>query len=174
MRSTSRRKFIFDTSGLLFCSTIQNEIEDNCEIIVSPCVATEFSQKQVAYHIEPLSDADKEYVFRMIRRYLNNKELATNYRRGRKTANAGEFESIALSKRLEIPVVVHDKRARTWARFEHVESLHPVDLPDTFVHKLPTAKLIEFLTYHCKMRYGPACEKLEKLLKTSSSARALA
>lgn len=168
MRSTPKRKLIFDTSGLLFCSPIKNEVEDNCEILVSPYVTKELTQKQIAYTIEPLTDSDKEYVVTMIRRYLNNKELSTNYRRGRKTANAGEFESIALSKRLGIPVVIHDRRARTWARYEHVESLHPVDLPDTFVRKLSTTKYIEFLTYHCKMRYEPACEKL-RLLKTGSS-----
>jgi hypothetical protein len=162
MRSTPKRKFIFDTSGLVFCSLIKNEVEDNCEILVSPYVTAEFSQKKIAYVIEPLTDPDKEYVASMIRRYLN-KELSTNYRRGRKTANAGEFESIALSKRLGIPVVIHDRMARTWARYEHVESLHPVELPDTFVHRLSTTKYIEFLTFHCKMRYEPACEKLKLL-----------
>lgn len=167
MDPASKRKLIFDTSALLFCNIIQDELKDNCEIIVVPYVSRELPQKQADYHIEPLNDLDKEYVYRMIRRHLNNKELATNYRRGRRTANAGEFEAIALSKRLEIPVVIHDKRARTWAKMEGVRSLHPIDLPDTFFHKLSEPKLIEFLKSLCKMRYEPACEKLQKLLKTS-------
>lgn len=72
-------------------------MKDNCEILASPLVATHFSQKAIGYSIEELSEFDKEYVYKMIRRYLN-KELATNYRKGRKTSHAGEFESIALAK----------------------------------------------------------------------------
>lgn len=104
----------------------------------------------------------KKYVYDMIRRYLN-KELATNYRKGRKTSHAGEFESIAIAKRLGIPVIIHDKRARTWAKMERVEPLHPIDLPEIFARKLPREKLIEFLKFHCKMKYEPACKRLEEL-----------
>ena len=164
--SSLKRKFIFNTSGLHFCIHILDPVKNNCEILVSPLVATHFSQKEIGYQIKVLSELDREYVYTMIRRCLN-KELATNYRRGRKTSHAGEFESIALSKRLKIPVVIHDNRARKWAKMENVESLHPIELPDTFYHKLSKEKLIEFLKFHCKMKYEPACEKLRKLLKTS-------
>ncbi len=136
---------------------------------MSPLIANEFSKKEIDYRIEPLNDRDKEYVCKMIHRYLNNKNLVINYRKGRRTANAGEFELIALSKRLGIPIVIHDKRARRWAKMEHVESLHPIELPDRFHHKLRPSKFVEFLKFHCRMRYQPACDRLNKMLKTGTS-----
>ena len=162
----TRRKWVFDDSGLDFCRHILDAIKDNGEIIVSSRVGAHFSQKEIGFSIEALSESDKTYVYKMIRRYLN-KELAINYRRGKKTYHAGEFESIAVAKRLEIPVVMHDNRARKWAKMEKVESFHPIELPETFHRKLEKQKLIEFLEFHCKMQYKPACEKLLKLRKSS-------
>ena len=141
---------------------ILDYVQDNYEILLSPLIATEFSRKEARYSIEALTDSDKEYVYKMIRRYLD-KELAINYRRGRRTSHAGEFESIALAKRLEVPVVIHDNRPRQWAKMENVRSLHPIELPDTFRQKLPKEQLIQFLSFHCKMKHEPACEKLRKL-----------
>jgi len=160
--SALKRKFIFNTSGLLFCKSILDEVRDNCEILVTPLVDGEFSKKETGYSVEEPNDDDKKRVYEMIRRY-RDKESAINYRKGRKTFHAGEFELIALAKRLGIPIVIHDNRARQWAKWEHVESLHPIELPDTFRHKLTREKLIEFLTFHCKMKYAPACEKLREL-----------
>jgi len=163
-----KRNFVFNTSGLVFCHHILEAVKENCEIIVSPLVDTHFSQrekKEIGYSIEPLGESERKYVYKMIRRYLN-KELAINYRRGRKTSHAGEFESIAIAKRLETPVIIHDRIARRWAKMENVPSLHPTELPETFHHKLRKEKFIEFLEIHCKMKYQPACEKLEKLRKS--------
>lgn len=164
-REPPKRKFIFNTSGLIFCNPILEDVKINCEIIVSPLIANEFSKKEIDYRIEQLNENDKEYVSKIIYRYLNNKNLAVNYRKGRKTAYAGEFELITLSKRLRIPIVIHDRRARRWAKMEHAEALHPIELPSTFSHKLSTSKLIEFLRFHCKMRYQPACDQLNKIQK---------
>jgi len=163
MTQTSKPKtrLVFNTSGLHFCMQILDAIKENCEIILSPLVATHFSQK-VEYSVEGITDFDKNYVYQMIRRYLN-KELATDYKRGRRTSHAGEFESIALAKRLETYVVIHDQRARQWAKSERVRSLHPIDVPDIFYRKLPKEKMREFLDFHCRMKYEPACEKLRRL-----------
>lgn len=158
-----KRKFVFNTSGLIFCEIILDAVKDNCEVIVSPLVAAHIpSRKEFGYEIVALTEADKDYVYRMIRRCLG-KELATDYRRGRRTSHAGEFESIALAKCLEIQVVIHDNRARKWAKWEKVESLHPIELPGTFHRKLKREKLIDFLKFHCRMRYESACEELRKL-----------
>lgn len=159
--SKPKIKLVFNTSGLHFCKTILNELRGNCEIILSPLVATHFRQT-TGYSIEELTDSDKDFVYQMIRRHLN-KELATNYKRGRKTNHAGEFESIALAKRLETYVVIHDRQAGQWAKLERVRSLHPIDVPDIFYHKLSKEKMHEFLDFHCRMKYEPACEKLRKL-----------
>ena len=159
--SKPKIKLVFNTSGLHFCKTILDELQVNCEIILSPLVATHFRQT-IEYSIEELTDSDKDLVYQMIRRHLN-KELATKYKRGRKTDHAGEFESIALAKRLETYVVIHDQRARQWAKLEKVRSLHPIDVPDIFYHKLSKDKMREFLDFHCRMKYQPACEKLRKL-----------
>jgi len=163
MTQTSKPKIrlVFNTSGLHFCMNILDALKENCEITLSPLVATHFSQK-VGYLTEELTDSDKDFVYQMIRRYLN-KELATNYRRGRRTSHAGEFESIALAKRFETYVVIHDQRARRWARSERVGSLHPIEVPDIFYHKLPKEKMREFLDFHCRMKYEAACEKLRRL-----------
>ena len=163
-----KRKFVFNTSGLVFCHHILEAVKENCEIIVSPLVDIHFSQKEkkeIGYSVEPLGESEKKYVYKMIRRYLN-KEMATNYIKGRRTSHAGEFESIAVAKRLGIPVVIHDNVARRRAKMENVSSLHPIELPETFHHKLRKEKFIEFLEIHCKMKYQPACEKLEKLRKS--------
>jgi predicted nucleic acid-binding protein len=136
---TSKTKIVFNTSGLHFCIKILGELKEECEITLSPLVATHFPQT-INCSIEELANSDKEYVYQMIRRYLN-KELATNYKRGRKTDHAGEFESIALAKRLGTYIVIHDQRARQWAKMEKVQSLHPVDVPDIFRHKLPKEKM---------------------------------
>jgi len=156
-----RIKLVFNTSGLHFCMSIIDAVKENCDIILSPLVATHFPQK-VGYSVEAFTNSDKDHVYGMIRRHLD-KELATNYRRGRKTSHAGEFESIALAKRLGVAVVFHDQRARQWAKLEKVQSLHPIDLPDIFHRKLPKEKMRQFLEFHCKMKYEPACEKLRKL-----------
>ncbi|NWF86800.1 hypothetical protein HXY32_03205 [Candidatus Bathyarchaeota archaeon] len=132
--SKPKIKLVFNTSGLHFCKTILDKLQVNCKIILSPLVATHFRQT-IEYSVEELTDSDKDLVYQMIRRHLN-KELATNYKRGRKTNHAGEFESIVLAKRLETYVVIHDQRARQWAKLERVRSLHPVDVPDIFYQKL--------------------------------------
>lgn len=159
-----KNKIVFDTSALHLCKPIWNAVKENCEIILSPRVAAEFSQNEIEYSVEKFTDADRKYVYEMIRRYLN-KELATGYMKGRKGAHVGEFESIALAKRLKIPVVIHENRGRQWAKWEGAVLMHPIELPDTFHRKLPIEEIRNFLDYHCRMRYEPACEKLRKLAK---------
>jgi len=104
-------------SALHLCKPIWNAVKENCEIILSPRTSAEFSQNEIEYSVEKFTDADRKYVYEMIRRHLN-KELATDYMKGRRGAHVGEFESIALAKRLKIPVVIHDNRGRQWAKWE--------------------------------------------------------
>jgi hypothetical protein len=131
------------------------------EIVISPLVCDE-SGVCSNVSIIPLDEEDKEFAYNILR-YCSTKDCALSYKKGRKVKNAGEAETLALAKRFEVPIVLHDKLACNWARTYRVSLIKLVDLPDN-LRNVPNESLIEFYGRLCRQRSSDkACEKFARL-----------
>jgi predicted nucleic acid-binding protein len=158
-----RRRISFDASALIFAKSILHYIKQDYEILVTPLIKNESGSSDDITVVQ-LEDEDKEFVYKVLR-FAFTKDYAINYKKGRKVKNAGEAEALAIAKREDIPVVIHEKRISKWAKTWNVESIRLVDLPDR-VEGIPVENLLEFYKRLCKQRSSEkACEKLDELLK---------
>ena len=115
-------KIVIDADCLNFLlnTEIGNKILKNCEIIIPPSILEELDQKQqiklkgFQYKIEFLNDKDKEYAAKLIYKISGKKEFKNWYLNGRflkRIHNIGECEGAAIAKRLNIDIVLLDRKA---------------------------------------------------------------
>lgn len=144
-------------------------VKKEYEIKISPLVGDE-SGVLAGVSIVPLDDTDKDFVYILLKNN-SGKEYAINYKKGRKVRNAGEAEALALAKRLNIPIVLHDKLACTWARSYKIRLIELVDLPEQLRY-VPIEDLTVLYGNLCKQRSSDkACVKYAELsVKQSSSS----
>ncbi|MGQ4873894.1 MAG: hypothetical protein ACP6IY_07480 [Promethearchaeia archaeon] len=115
-------KIVIDADCLNFLlnTEIGNKILKNCEIIIPPSILEELDQKLQTklngfqYKIEFLNDKDKEYAAKLISKISGKKEFKNWYLNGRflkRIHNIGECEGAAIAKRLNIDIVLLDRKA---------------------------------------------------------------
>ena len=162
----SHRNLVFDASALIFAKPILPYVKKEYEIKISQLVGEE-SGILAGVSIVPMSDVDKDFVYSLLRSN-SGKESAVSYRRGRRVRNAGEAEALAIAKRLNTPIVLHDKLACTWAKSYRISLIELVDLPEQ-LRLVPQEDLIIFYGNLCKQRSSQkACTKYSELSSKQS------
>lgn len=115
-------KFVIDTDCLNFLlgSRIGRKILRNCEILLPPSIFGELypRQQNMIRNYNPkiinLDENDRNYASKLIHKISGKKEYKTWYienRNLRRIRNIGECEGAAISKKINIDMVLLDKKA---------------------------------------------------------------
>jgi len=135
-------KYVIDTDCLNFLLKIRigRKVLHNCEILLPPSISEELNQKQRnmlnSYNLKiiDLDKEDKNYTANLIYKLNGKKEYKKWYLEGshlRKIHNIGECEGAALARKMNIDLVLLDRKAGSVIKkaFKFLE-IRPLKLAD--------------------------------------------
>lgn len=159
-----KRILVFDASALIFAKPILSYTQKDYEIKITHLISKESSISE-GVSIEKLEESDVDFVYNCLK-VVFDKDYAISYKKGRKIKHSGEIEALALARRYNAPIVIHEKLISSWAKMFNIKYIRLVDLPER-IKSAPKEDLIKFYDTLCKqMSSKKACKKLEELRKS--------
>ncbi len=159
---------VIDTDCLFFLLTskVGNKILKNCEILLPSSIINELDQKQQnklkTYNLSivELDENDKNYAANIIQKISGKKENRNWYLEGRylrKVKNIGECEGAAISKKLNVNIVLLDKKAtsiiKKTFKFLNIKSIRLEDFGINILTQLGANKEIQIYKDELKERF---------------------
>ena len=157
----AQRSLVFDTSALLFSKPILSFVQRDYIISITELISIEAGISN-GVTIVNLEDSDKDLAFNILKRGFG-KEQAISYRKRGKMKHAGEAEALAIAKRLNVPIVLHENLPIVWCKMCNIAYVKVADLPEK-LGPVPVDNLISFYEGLCKQKSSQkACDKAKEL-----------